>query len=197
MVTRRPGGTASADDWEVSIAQLDGRVSGIEASMQDIAQAVRNLSVKIEDRGRPQWQALGVGLSAVLAIGGLVYWPLAQGLDRFEKAQTRLSDTVVSKEDFLLITNAGKERRDDAQRTTDSRLARIEKDNDNTQSQIVPRGEIAEKWAGQRSINDNLQREIDEARSQLSSLYSPRDELTTLGKKVDDLERDLRDLRPH
>jgi hypothetical protein len=190
--SRAPGGGNRTEDWDVAVTQLDGRVGAIESSLITITDALRSLNNKLDDRGRIQWPALGVMFSVLVAVGGLVYWPMQQTQNRFEGQITHISDTAVSKEDFNLITTAGKERRDDNLRVAEARFTRLEADLDQLQKLIVPRGEHEEHWRGQAARDIELQREIDTNTSQLAGIYSPKDELAALQRHIEDLDRMIR-----
>ena len=181
-------------------AVLQERVHGLETSFRSLESSVgerfsalsaqiANVGVKMEERARIPWPALGVMMSCLTVVGGLVYWPVREGQQRIIEVLDRLAATSVTKTENDLRFTSGAQRRDDAQRTTDSRIGRIEQDIIGHERVLVPRGEHEQAWLGQRQRDAEFQRQLEELRKGFSDLYSPRDALTRMQQRLDQIER--------
>ena len=106
--------------------------------------------------------------------------------------QEQRVERFVPREDLDTRFSVAGQRRDDMQRLADARADRIERDVDGLQKSIVPRGEHAEVWAGQRSKDEGLQRQIDALRKDLSDLNTPRDTIQGMQRRIDQLEAERR-----
>lgn len=171
------------------IGALEQRVYGVEQSLQAISQQIGALGSKIEERAKIPWPALGVMLSFLTIVGGLVWYPVKGDLGRLETAMIKIVDSVPTNREI----EASSKRRDDWQRQVEERFSRVETKQEVDKKEIVPRGEHQEKWAGQTQITANLQRQIDEFRRDFGSTYSLRDAFGNVQRKVDELEKELRD----
>lgn len=64
------------------IAALDQRVTGLEQGIKDVVTAVSILSNEIRSSTKTQWpviwSAVGVGISVLTVIGGLLIWPMRE-----------------------------------------------------------------------------------------------------------------------
>ena len=83
----------------------------------------------------------------------------------------------------------GKDARVQEQVVTNARIERTEADVKQLQNVVVPRGEHVEQWSHQKSIDEGIQREVDEVRKQLGDLNSPRDTIQQILRRLDDVER--------
>jgi hypothetical protein len=99
---------ADGFDQEARYASLDERVrnqgtqiSALEQEMRrsfsTLANGLDNINAKLTDTHKPQWQALGVMLSAVIVVGTLAYWPIREAQSRFENALVGLSKDTTDK----------------------------------------------------------------------------------------------------
>ncbi|RYB01885.1 hypothetical protein [Lichenibacterium ramalinae] len=79
-------------------------------------------------------------------------------------------------------------RRDDAQRISEGRFTRVEADVDRLQGAIVPRGEHDAHWADQRSRHTEIQRQVDDLRGRMEGIYSPKDQIQSMQRHIEDLE---------
>ena len=71
----------------------------------------------------------------------------------------------------------------------------IERDIDTVQKSIVPHGEHGEIWAGQRTKDEALQRQIDQVRKDVTDLNTPRDTIQGILRRLDELDGRPRDRR--
>lgn len=169
-------------------AQL-GRVS------TELAAEIKSVATSLQERSKIPWQALGVMLAFLTTIGTLVYLPIQQTQARMEAVLVKLDDTKVTKGELQnYLTNVG-QRRDEAQRASEDRDREMRAVVEKLRGEIVSRGEHAEKWAGTQQRFQDQQRQIDQISTNLAGIYTPRDAFGTLGRRIDDVERSLRDLK--
>lgn len=69
-------------------------IAGIKDDVARLVRSVDSLRDTMAEGRRPQWQALGVLLMAILAIGGFAYWPIRETLSDLKTAFTSNSDTL-------------------------------------------------------------------------------------------------------
>lgn len=62
------------------LASLETRVGALENGVSQIITTLNALAGKMEDRSRPQWQAIGVGVALLGLLGGFAYWPIREAL---------------------------------------------------------------------------------------------------------------------
>ena len=134
---------------------------------------------------------MGVVATIIGGFVALIYGPMKEGQSRIETAIEKMGENHVTKDAFATSIMTAKDRRDDAQRVTEDRFKRIEADVDKLQSSIVPRGEHDQKWVAQSARDAELQRQLDDARNRLESIYTPKDQLSTLQRHVEELEARL------
>ena len=86
----------TAFDVEARYASLEERVRGqgsqitaiqqeMHSSFAKLASAVDAINTKVADTNKPQGQALGVMLTAVVVVGTLAYWPIREAQARIEQ----------------------------------------------------------------------------------------------------------------
>jgi hypothetical protein len=69
---------------ERAVITLQGEVREISAQMatqadvRAVINSVTGLSTKIDQIGRPQWTAISVGITVIVILGGLIYWPIRE-----------------------------------------------------------------------------------------------------------------------
>lgn len=180
-------------NYDARLGVLENDVAGIKSGISLIMQ-------KLDGQGKVPWGALisallgavGLIVTIVGSIGALAFSPLSSGIADLKAAVVKMegrTERYVPREDldtrFATIT----QRRDDLQRLTDARVERAERDLESLQKQVVPRGEHAEVWAGQRGKDENIQRQIDGLRKDLSDLNTPRDTIQAMQRRIDELER--------
>lgn len=172
-----------ADNGAVSPAEhaaLTQRVTGVEAGIESIRKDIHGLVSKFDERSRMPWGTLlaaatlfwMVITSFVTIGGGVVAWGLlsqnaniVKSLDDFR--ETYESNRLVSRED------------------TNAKFAEIH----DQLSRSVPRQEHERVWSAQLSTDSDQQRQLDEIKTQLSSLYGARDFFKDVQDRLDRLER--------
>lgn len=182
---------------------LDGRVVGLEKDVAglkdsvvllggDMRRGFENISLDLKAKSTTNWQPIGMAVAAILTVSGWGFSyiggfqnRLESQVQKIEAAAGHFSTKDEVKERFL----GAQLRRDDAQRMTDARIERVEKDVSAIQSTMVPRGEHSEVWSSQRQRDENLQRQIDAAKKELTDLNTPRDTLQGILRRLEDVER--------
>lgn len=167
--------------------QINNLASSMQSQTSGLAADIGKLDSSLQERGKIPWPALGVMLTFLTVIGGLVYWPINNGQTRIENALMRMVETTPSNKEIAIAAL----RRDDWQRQVEDRFKKVEADADGLQKDIVPRGEHVEKWRGADIRFADQQRQLDSLKSDFSGLYSPRDALTSMQQRLQDLERRL------
>jgi hypothetical protein len=109
-------------------------------------------------------------------------------VEKLTKANEQLRDTTMSRVEIdQRLTTAG-QRRDDFQRNTDVRLDRLQKDIETQTTGMVPRGEHERVWRSYDQRDADLQRQLDEVKKSYDNVFSLRDALQTMQKRIDSLE---------
>lgn len=140
----------------VSREFADVRKDG-DARHLDLKGMIQGLANAQAERSKVPWQAIGVIVGILGVAGGLVYSPIKE---RQGEMAESIHDRVTHNEFMTTLTAIGA-RRDDAQRTLESRIGRNEGDIDAMQKAVVPRGEHEAHWADQRDRDATMQREIE------------------------------------
>jgi hypothetical protein len=208
-----PDNTVKTDD----LAVTNQRVNTLERSVRDLSEDLnrtsRDLSTQIgnvatnlmaelkgvtgqlSERSKIPWQALGVMLTFVTVIGGLVYWPIKDSQARLETQLLRIAEGAVSQKEFNERWATGAARRDDWQRASEDRS----RDNRNLieklRDAVVPRSEHEEKWRGADNKFADLQRQLDKQEKAFGDTYSLKDVLARMQRRQDELESELRQAR--
>lgn len=106
---------------EHDFGAIQTRVRHLETGLDALATQVRTgfdaISQQLQSDRRPQWQAYGVMLTAMVTLAALVWWPISDKQSRFEDALKDFSKSAVSRSEFDLVQERGKEVR--AQINTD------------------------------------------------------------------------------
>lgn len=88
-------------------AEMRSGFRQIEQSFASFTNETRNaisaLGTSISDRSRPQWQALGVMVSVIVVLGGLVYWPIRESTNDLKAQDIETGRLIQS-----LTTETGK-----------------------------------------------------------------------------------------
>lgn len=172
-------------EFQTFRAETTSQIAGIAAQISAIG-------AKIEDRAKVPWQAMGVVLSALVVVGGLVWYPQNDRLTRLTEVVEKLIDTNITRREYEGRLGTLGQLRDQQAAASADRIERLEKQVRETASGIVPRGEHTEKWLAQRDRDADLQRQVDSLRKDFGELYSPRDALKSMQQRIDDLDRQLR-----
>lgn len=175
---------------------MDERITSLEVRVGGIEDGIKTIVGKLDTRDRIPWGVIsgfaGLILTVIASIGGLAFRPLGDGIADLKASLVKMearSERYVPRENLDTRFTTITQRRDDLQRLSDARVERVERDLDALQKQVVPRGEHSEVWAGQRGKDDNIQRQIDGLRKDLSDLNTPRDTIQAMQRRIDDLER--------
>ena len=190
-------GWSQSDREELGI--LRTRMVGFEKDLQDLGASIQQqfsgisatitaLSTKLDERAKIPWPALGVMLTFLTIIGGLVWWPVREGQARTEAAlleQSRILADIAKEKVSVREADARGGR-------TQSDIARLREDVQSVERVVVPRGEMEEKWRSTDRDNTALQRQIDDLKKFNTDLVSARDFL----KNLDDRMRALEMRRP-
>lgn len=146
----------------VSYEALEQRVYGVESGIAGINARLDTLSTQLQERNKPQWGLL-VSLASLIVVVTVAIGGIAYA---------------------PIISGLYRMEQDYKERVADNR--RELKD---IQQALVSRGEHEQIW---RSFTSNLsdhQRQLDEIKRSYSDIYSPKDALTTLQRRIDSLEQ--------
>jgi hypothetical protein len=113
---------------------------------------------------------------------------LIGAVERIAKAHEALRDTTMTRNEIDQRFMTYGQRRDDFQKNTDARLDRLQRDIDTGNSTLVPRGEHERVWKGYDDRDKDLQRQLDEVKKSYENVFSLRDALQTMQKRIDSLE---------
>lgn len=159
----------------------------MEAALSSIANETRSsiaaLSQSINERNKPQWQALGVALTFCIALGGLAYWPINAATGDLKVAVGAIlakMDTMVTQKDLEYRQARSVEDR----ARTDAAVADL-------REKQVPREEHQTHWASEAQVDAALQKQIDELRANQAQTYSARDIILELQESQKRLEREM------
>lgn len=205
------------DDWRSTIGVTNQRVSGLEDAVKalssgqdqlardfslqlskvstELASEIKSVATSLQERSKVPWQALGVMLTFVALIGGMAYMPISENQKRMEALLLKLDEAKIGKAEFQSVISNAAQRRDDAQRAGEERDRETRAQVEKIRGEIVSRGEHAEKWQGIQQRFSDQQRQLDRIQADLSGIYTPRDAFSTLTRRMDDVERALRDKR--
>ena len=170
------------------------------------------INSKIDERGKIPWPAVGALLSAIIAIGALAYWPIQTDQGRLAKDIDALNATLLTQSDRLSasiekVSDKVVPRRENEQKWNnfDAQLAAVSHRIEVNAADIDKLGEdkisvqsFNAQHADMKASNardiENVQRQLDDLQRRDADTYNVRDALLDEKKRVDDLERDIRDL---
>ena len=170
------------------------------------------INSKIDERGKIPWPAVGALLSAIIAIGALAYWPIQTDQGRLAKDIDALNATLLTQSDRLSasiekVSDKVVPRRENEQKWNnfDAQLAAVSHRIEVNAADIDKLGEdkisvqsFNAEHADMKASNardiENVQRQLDDLQRRDADTYNVRDALLDEKKRVDDLERDIRDL---
>jgi hypothetical protein len=113
---------------------------------------------------------------------------LITAVERIAKAHEALRDTTMTRNEIEQRFITYGQRRDDFQKTTDARLDRLQRDIDTSATTVVPRGEHERVWHSYDDRDKDLQRQLDEIKKSYENVFSLRDALQLMQKRIDSLE---------
>lgn len=151
---------------DAQIAALTQRVTGVEAAVDSIRKDIHSLVTKFDERSRMPWGTLlaaatlfwMVITSFVTIGGGVVAWGL---LSQNANIVSNLNEFKQSYEANRLISR----------QDTNAKFAEVSE----ALARSVPREEHQRVWAAQLSTDDDQQRQIDETKAVIASLYGVKD----------------------
>lgn len=146
--------------------------SEVRESHSSLSTEIRALSASMAERNKTPWATL-ISFSAFLvAFGGIavnaLISPINQNLTRLE-AQA---------------AGDKKDGQSDLREFMRSSFAEMKE----MRNAIVPRGEHEQRWLNAASNSANLQRQVDDLNKTFGGVYSMRDALADLGKRLDRVE---------
>lgn len=144
--------------------------AGIAAISADVKQQLAAITGEMKNYGKPQWQAIGVGVTVLALMGGILYWPIRdkQGdhQDRLSRIEQNYVPERVHQREWDQRDKALKELRDRTE--------------DNTK-ELVPREVFTQR-------TDELSRQIAEISRRQGDVYTARDVILDLRNEVRQLK---------
>ncbi|WP_284317324.1 hypothetical protein, partial [Methylobacterium gnaphalii] len=134
------------------------------------------------------WGAIGVMQVGVIALGGVLYWPIRENQSDFKDALRELKTTMISRSDVDYKFSVTGQRRDDFQRMSEQRDKEMDGKIEQIRDRIVPRSEQEEKWRGNEQRFNDMQRQVDDQKRAFGDTFSLRDALQQMQKRIDTLE---------
>lgn len=153
---------------------------------------LEGLNTSLAERSKIPWPALGVMLAFITTIGGLVWYPVKDRQDRVDTVLAKLAEVSVSKSDLEYRFLVSGQHRDELQRVNEERDRDFRTELKDLRTAIVPRGEHEEKWTSSGQRFSDIQRQVDALRSDVNTIYSPRDAISRLYTRLDALEMGVR-----
>lgn len=93
---------------------LIGLSKDVREGFSRITEQFQAQASRFEQERRPQWQAYGVMLTAVALLGTMAYWPVREQQTRLETLILKMDEGKVSREEFILTQDRGREYRERA-----------------------------------------------------------------------------------
>lgn len=167
--------------------------SNMNTGFQTVNAAIGTLSNELRSNSKTQWPviwaAAGVCFTVLATGGAFFYNSLSKGQDRLDSAVnknaeltqsalTAVVDKMVTQKEMEWRTNRGAEDR-----------ARMENSIKEVRDAQVPRAELERVWQSHDQTTAQLQKQIDELKSNSASVYTPRDVLLDNRERIDRLER--------
>lgn len=206
----------------VRVDNLSDDVHGIQLEMRgmrtELFGAINSLAAKQEAAGSPNWQAYGVLVSVIVALGALTYWPINSATGDLKAAVTSLADKVVLQKQYdadSILTRAERANlRADIttvaqtyiqQQRYNSDMAKVNQQFHDMTENLVSRKEHEQKWNQFDALHldlkkdveiqvTNLQRQIDQLAAKEAQTYTTRDALLTSQQDMNRLRERLTEL---
>ena len=170
------------------VTNLGRRVTDIEGEMRagfrQIESSISALTSTLAERAKPQWQAIGVALTFCALLGGLAYMPIREATSDLKTAVKDLSSTTVSRQEMDWRAKRGEEDRT----RTDGAVADL-------RANTVGRAEWTERSRASDQQIADINRRVDELRSDFGATYTARDALIDLKRQIDDLRQRMASIR--
>ncbi|WP_147049166.1 hypothetical protein, partial [Methylobacterium gnaphalii] len=158
-----PNGSTHSDRLQQDLGVTNQRVFTVEKGLADLSSAqerqglrlsaeiegvftkltseIRNLSPQFAERTKVPWGAIGVMQVGVIALGGVLYWPIRENQSDFKDALRELKTTMISRSDVDYKFSVTGQRRDDFQRMSEQRDKEMDGKIEQIRDRIVPRSE--------------------------------------------------------
>lgn len=198
--------TNAASPFRLEPAAIEQRVQNLEAGIKDLSSAtasqinglsqqISNLSTKLDERAKIPWPALGVMLSFLTIVGGLVWYPVKDAQDRQQRVIEKMADATVTQKDLDVRLSATGQRRDDWQRQSEERSRRNSDLIADLTKAAVPRGELEEKW---RTTDDAIKRNqarIDDATKTIVPRGEHEEKWRGNDRQLADMQRQIDEIK--
>lgn len=162
------------------VAALAQRVTGVEKAVEANRRDNYQLDTKLDDKSKTPWGTILAGatllFTVITAFGSIVGSVVAWGiLSKMENTDKRLDTFQATYENNRVVNR----------QDVDAKFAEMHAQ----QARSVPREEHQQIWLSQANTDKDQQRQIDEVKNQLSSLYGARDFFKDVQERLDRLER--------
>ncbi|WP_033838266.1 hypothetical protein [Mesorhizobium loti] len=143
-------------------------------------QSIASLGNAISEKNKPQYQALGFGLSVILAVGALAYWPIRESTSDLKASyiegaramQMLAAETNRTIQALTANTVSRQELEWRAQRDAEDR-SRTETRISDLRASLVPRDEHERVWENFDRRFADEQRQMDEIKAALAGVHDP------------------------
>lgn len=156
--------------------------SNMNSGFQAVNSSISALANELRGNSRTPWaviwSAIGVSFAIIAALGSGQLSPIREDLASTKDAIKAVAGSMVTQAEMQWRTQRGVE---DRQRM-ELAIAGIREEQ-------VPRKEHDRVWLGYDKQLADIQRQLDEAKSQLSNIYNARDVIMDLRERVDRVER--------
>lgn len=168
--------------------ELASQISGVSTTL---ATKLEGVVGQLNERNKIQWPALSVLLGFIVAVGGLVYWPIKDNQTRFESHLLRIAENSVSQKELDQRFSTTAARRDDWQRASEERYAANKAAIDSMREAMVPRWMHDEKWRVADRDNQELRTEIQNAQKMIVPRAEVDEKWRSTDNKFADLQRQI------
>ncbi len=189
------GPMASTPNYDVRLVTVESDVAGLKKGLGDLTSTVvtgfEKITTKLEAKTSPNWHLAAIVAPLIISAVAAVWVLFSNYEARVESAfneQKVAAARFMSREDIVALTNSGKEIADLKMQIVGKDVSRISDDVKLLQSQIVPLSTHQELWAKQGETNKGLASGIDETRKALADITAPKDTISRIYKRLDDVE---------
>lgn len=167
-----------------NVGALEERVTGLERGVAAIGASVDRLANEVRDRQKFPWGAASFALGVLGLLGAVVVFGFMAYIGAIQGSQDRLQAQLSTWIDNSVSRSELEERR----AATATRFDRLEDAVLRLTDGIVTRGEHESKWDAETASASNLQRQIDQIRTDLGSSFSLNDALKDISDRIARLE---------
>jgi DNA repair exonuclease SbcCD ATPase subunit len=174
------------------VAALEQRIVGVENSVSAIGAQINALSMKLDEKSKPQFglliSATGVGLSITVTLGALVVTPLSRDIaSSRELIKDLQNDYVTQRQHLDLITLTEK----DVKALTTLVEGQIDRIRGDIKTLEATKTEKTDTAGYREGIRDRL-KELDDRmtwlRTDFAQIYSAKDVIKDMQQKIERLE---------